>query len=187
MRRCGDMPSHHVSVRAARCMLHIASGCWRSRVACVACCMVCVVPFVRCNWSDAHGACCMLQVRCCTLHVTQSASPACKCMLHLPGWRDACWALCVASCALFCYVLLLLLHAVHCCLHSALCTLHVSSCIVHRAQCRVSLRCAVCSMARHELVLCCMLHGDVARFGRTALICRVRHCCVCSPHVAPGI
>ena len=43
------------------------------------------------------------------------------------------------------------------------------------------------SMARHELVLCCMFRGDVARFGRTALIGRVRHCCVCSPHVAQGI
>jgi hypothetical protein len=32
-----------------------------------------------------------------------------------------------------------------------------------------------------------MLRGDVARAGRPALIGRVRHCCVCSPHVAHDV
>ena len=165
MRRCGNRLSHHVSARAAHCMLHISSGYWRPRG-----CMYCTLHIACVLVQLVRYVCRMLEVRyvarCMLHHLLQVARCVCSCTLHglhrmshvaclhLPGRHDAC---CMRQgvnlCTLYFKILVFVASAVASVSYFTCCA---SSCIVHAASCRVPFRREKSAMSPHELVLCCM-------------------------------
>ena len=166
------------------CALHVAyckrvleiAGCMCCMLLGV-CCSLCSMQLVGCSWCMPHVAGSMLHVACCTI-----CQPGMQ--VHVASARLARCLLGVARCKL-CVALLRASPAVaRCALLFAFRIVHAARFIVHRAQCRVSLRCAVCSMARHELALwfmfargCCTRRSPGVDWSCEALLPVLAACC----------